>query len=158
MAGSWRLSKSWPGWQGGKGIQAEGKALQKRGGGFSLHGVFLANVRYSAWLVKGQGVWIMIQGRHGAWEGFPAGGTWSILCCGGSLQGRVEVRLERRCLRAERLSVHRAGAWRGGSQPEDQGGAQWWGWGPGQLRRSSQASELHVEVSELQNSAPSIPG
>ena len=75
-----------------------------------MHGVFLANVCYSAWLVKGQGVWIMIQEQHGAWEEFPAGGTQSILCCVGSFQGRVEGRLERRCLRAETLSVHRAGA------------------------------------------------
>lgn len=31
------------------------------------------------------------------------------LCCGGSLWGRVEGGLERTGLRAERLSVHRAG-------------------------------------------------
>ena len=37
----------------------------------------------------------------------------------------MEGGLKGKCLRAKRLSVHRAGVWWGGSQPEGQEGAQW---------------------------------
>ena len=36
----------------------------------------------------------------------------------------MEGGLKGKRLRAKRLLVHRAGVWRGGSQPEDQEGAQ----------------------------------
>lgn len=109
-------SKSEPDEQGGRGIQAGRGGGAEAGAGTCPVCAWLMSVLLHSWGLNHD---LRIPQSQGRVSG-GGGRVQSIVCCRGSLWGRVEGRLEGTDLQAERSSVHRATR---GAQAEDQGGA-----------------------------------